>query len=133
MSEGGTQASREIAAPAYLTSGNPGMAGGGTVTDASTRDQMTAYENIFGPAARDVKFDAQRNKRHQRWHLPDVLKGVNMFLTDRIDGLITDATNSPFTKTILPYMYVDQPDKKIKWNVQLPLDLLVGSTASTRA
>ena len=117
MSEGGTQASREIAAPAYLTSGNPGMAGGGTVTDASTRDQMTAYENIFGPAARDVKFDAQRNKRHQRWHLPDVLKGVNMFLTDRIDGLITDATNSPFTKTILPYMYVDQPDKKIKWNV----------------
>jgi hypothetical protein len=117
MSEGGQQASREIAAPAYLTSGNPGMAGGGTVTDASTRDQMTAYENIFGPAARDVKFDAQRNKRHQRWHLPDVLKGVNMFLTDRIDGLITDATNSPFTKTILPYMYVDQPDKKIKWNV----------------
>jgi hypothetical protein len=111
------QASREIALPAYLASGDPGMAGGGTVTDVSTRDQMTAYENIFGPAARDVKFDAQRNKRHQRWHLPDVLRGPNMFLTDRIDGLITDATNSPFTKTILPYMYVDQPDKKIKWNV----------------
>ncbi len=103
--------------PAYLASGDPRMAGGGTVTDASTRDQMTAYENIFGPAARDVKFDVQRNKRHQRWHLPDVLRGPNMFLTDRIDGLITDATNSPFTKTILPYMYVDQPNRKIKWNV----------------
>jgi hypothetical protein len=78
---------------------------------------MTAYENIFGPAARDIKFDAQRNKRHQRWHLPDALRGPNVFLTDRIDGLITDATSSPFTKTILPYLYVEQPDKKIKWNV----------------
>jgi hypothetical protein len=38
-------------------------------------------------------------------------------LTDRIDGLITDATTSPFTKNILPYLYMDQPDKKIKWNV----------------
>jgi hypothetical protein len=117
MSEGGPQASRAIGEPSYLTSGDPGMAGGGTVTDASTKDQMTAYENIFGPSAREVKFDSQRNKRHQRWHLPDALRGPNMFLTDRIDGLITDATNSPFTKNILPYMYVDQPDKKIKWNV----------------
>jgi hypothetical protein len=94
-----------------------GMNGGGTVQDISTSAQMTAYENIFGPAARDIKFDAQRNKRHQRWHLPDALRGPNVFLTDRIDGLITDATSSPFTKTILPYLYVDQPDKKIKWNV----------------
>jgi hypothetical protein len=93
------------------------MAGGGTVTDVSTSAQMSAYENIFGPAARDIKFDSQRNKRHQRWHLPDALRGPNTFLTDRIDGLITDATSSPFTKTILPYLYVDQPDRKIKWNV----------------
>jgi hypothetical protein len=93
------------------------MAGGGTVTDVSTRAQMSAYENIFGPAARDIKFDSQRHKRHQRWHLPDALRGPNTFLTDRIDCLITDTTSSPFTKTILPYLYVDQPDRKIKWNV----------------
>jgi hypothetical protein len=78
---------------------------------------MSNYENIFGPAVRDIKWDEQRHKRHQRWHLPDALKGTNSFLTDRVDGLITDATSSPFTKNILPYMYMDQPDKKIKWNV----------------
>ena len=105
------------AEPSYLTSGNPGMNGGGTVLDGSTGAQIAAYENIFGPAARDIKYDSQRNKRHQRWHLPDALRGPNTFLTDRIDGLITDATNSPFTKNILPYKYVDQPDRKITWNV----------------
>jgi hypothetical protein len=78
---------------------------------------MRNYENVFGPAVRDIKWDSQRHKRHQRWHLPDALKGANAFLTDRVDGLITDATTSPFTKNILPYMYMDQPDKKIKWNV----------------
>ena len=34
-----------------------------------------------------------------------------------MDGLITDATNSPFTTIILPYMYMDYPDRKIEWNV----------------
>jgi len=34
-----------------------------------------------------------------------------------VDGLITDATNSPFTTIILPYMYMDYPDRKIEWNV----------------
>ena len=87
------------------------------MNDVSTEAQMTAYENIFGPAARDIKFDTQRNKRHQRWHLPDALRGPSAFLTDRVDGLITDATSSPFTKNILPYKYLDQPDRKIKWNV----------------
>ena len=72
---------------------------------------------MFGPAAREIKWDSQRHKRHQRWHLPDTLKGANSFLTDRIDGLITDATSSPFTKNILPYMYKENPDGKIKWNV----------------
>ena len=83
--------------------------------DPST--MMPQYENVFGPAVRDIKWDSQRHKRHQRWHLPDVLKGANTFLTDRVDGLITDASSSPFTKNILPYMYMDQPDRKIKWNV----------------
>jgi len=111
------QAAREIGDASYLATGNMSRNGDGTVQDISTEAQMAAYENIFGPAARDIKFDSQRNKRHQRWHLPDALRGPNTFLTDRIDGLITDATNSPFTKTILPYLYVDQPDRKIKWNV----------------
>ena len=38
------------------------------------------------PAARDIKLDQQCHERHQRWHLPDALKGSNQFLTDRVDG-----------------------------------------------
>ena len=78
---------------------------------------MQSYEAIFGPAGRDIKHDPQRHKRHQRWHLPDNLKGRNEYLTDRIDGLISDATSSPFTRNILPYVYLESPDQKIKWNV----------------
>ena len=115
--EGQTQASRAIAAPSYLPgNGNPGLVGGGTYTGTSTDPMMADWENIFGPAGRDVKLDQQRNKRHQRWHLPDVLKGPNQFLSDRVDGLITDTTNSPFTTVILPYQYIENPDAKIKWN-----------------
>ncbi|KAJ1469886.1 hypothetical protein T484DRAFT_1850123 [Baffinella frigidus] len=75
------------------------------------------FENLFGPAGRDVVQDTQRHKRHQRWHLPDVLKGSNSFLTDRVDGLISDATDSPFTSAILPYQYVENPDQKLSWDV----------------
>ena len=114
---GSRQADRSQIEPSYLTNGDPGISGGGTTGTGDTNQMLSAYENIFGPAARDVKFDTQRHKRHQRWHLPDTLKGPSPFLTDRIDGLITDATSSPFTKNILPYMYMDQPDRKIKWNV----------------
>jgi hypothetical protein len=85
---------------------------------SSTRNPSIAdYESIFGPGARDIKEDPMRNKRNQRWHLPDVLKGPNPYLTDRIDGLITDTTNSPFTSTLMPYKYLEHPDAKIKWNV----------------
>jgi hypothetical protein len=103
--------------PAYLTTADPGTSGGGTAISGDTQQMLSSYENVFGPAAREIKWDSQRHKRHQRWHLPDALKGANSFLTDRIDGLITDATSSPFTKNILPYLYMDQPDRKIKWNV----------------
>jgi hypothetical protein len=75
------------------------------------------YEDLFGPAGREVKSDSQRHKRVQRWHLPDVLKGANNFLTDRVDGLISDATDSPFTSAILPYQYVENPDQKLSWDV----------------
>jgi len=91
--------------------------GGGTYTSSQRNPSMDDYEQIFGPSARDIKQDPMRHKRHQRWHLPDVLKGPNPYLTDRIDGLITDTTNSPFTTVILPYVYLEHPDAKIKWNV----------------
>ena len=101
--------------------GDPGMVGGGTYTmpggDNRKDPTIQDYENIFGPAARDIKMDMQRNKRHSRWHLPDALKGSNPYLTDRIDGLITDTTASPFTTVLLPYKYIENVDAKIKWNV----------------
>jgi hypothetical protein len=81
------------------------------------RPGIADYENIFGPAGRDVKMDAMRGKKTSRWHLPDALRGSNPWMADRIDGLITDATNSAFTSLILPYKYIDQVDAKIKWNV----------------
>ena len=97
---------------------NPGPIGAGTYTTQSdVEPTLEAYENIFGPGARDIKLDLQRFKRHGRWHLPDILKGPNQYLTDRVDGLITDATNSPFTSRILPYKYITNVDGKIKWNV----------------
>lgn len=110
-------AQRESGGPSYLISADPGSSGGGTYSGNSQQPTLDQYESIFGPAGRDVKVDSQRHKRHQRWHLPDALKGPNTFLTDRVDGLITDATNSPFTRNILPYKYIDNPDQKFKWNV----------------
>ena len=117
MNEGGPLETRAMANPMYLHTGDPGLGGGGTYSGTNTQPTLQQYENIFGPAARDIKLDQQRHKRHQRWHLPDALKGSNQYLTDRIDGLITDATNSPFTRNILPYVYLENPDQKLKWNV----------------
>ena len=117
LGEGQTQANREISHSMYLKTGDPGPQGGGTYTGESNENTLKMYENIFGPAGRDIKLDQQRHKRHQRWHLPDALKGSNQYLTDRVDGLITDSTNSPFTRNILPYVYLENPDQKLKWNV----------------
>jgi hypothetical protein len=102
---------------AYLPTSDTGPDGAGLLMGTSQQPATADYESIFGPAGRDIKRDEQRNKRHQRWHLPDLLKGPNTFLTDRVDGLITDATNSPFTTIILPYVFLPNPDAKIKWNV----------------
>ena len=103
--------------PSYLPDGEGSRHGGGTLTGSATEPTIQDYENFFGPSARDIKTDLQRFKRHGRWHLPDILQGPNPWLTDRIDGLITDATNSPFTTKILPYRYKEEVDGKIKWNV----------------
>ncbi len=115
--EGRTQASRSINEPSYLPTNGLSANGGGTYTGTSNEPLQADWEGIFGPAGRDVKQDHQRHKRHQRWHLPDVLQGPNNFLTDRIDGLISDTTNSPFTTIILPYKFLENPDAKFKWNV----------------
>ena len=119
ISEGyANAAARGFTGPSYMPSADPGTIGGGTLTGQSdVEPTLAAYENIFGPGARDIKLDLQRFKRHGRWHLPDILKGPNQYLTDRVDGLITDATNSPFTSRILPYKYITNVDGKIKWNV----------------
>jgi hypothetical protein len=116
MSAGETGATR-LSRDAQFNHNAGGNVQGDTYSTNETQQLMTQYEALFGPAGRDIKFDSQRNKRHQRWHLPDSLKGYNSFLTDRIDGLITDATTSPFTRNILPYFYLENPDAKIKWNV----------------
>ena len=80
MNEGSTQALRSSIEPSYLGTGDPGYTGGGTLRSNDTEGMYQAYENVFGPAARDIKFDTQRQKRHQRWHLPDALKGASPFL-----------------------------------------------------
>jgi hypothetical protein len=116
--DGSTMAQRSLPlSTSYIPNGDPGPYGGGTYTSHPTEPSLRDYENVFGPSARDIKDDMQKYKRHGRWHLPDILKGPNPWLTDRIDGLITDATNSPFTSVILPYRYFDNVDGKIKWNV----------------
>ena len=100
-----------------LPTNDPGSQGGGTYQGTSMQPSVDDFEDLFGPAGREVKQDPQRHKRHQRWHLPDVLKGTNSFLTDRIDGLISNATDSPFTSAILPYQYVENPDQALSWDV----------------
>lgn len=63
---------RERNEPGYTPgSGDAGMGGGGTYTtprgNGSMDPTIQDYENIFGPAARDIKMDLQRNKRHARY------------------------------------------------------------------
>ena len=83
---------------------------------SSNEPSLKAFQDIFGPSAAHV-WDDERFRRKKRPHLPDVLKGPNYFMQDRVDGLITDATNSPFTTVILPYLYNEEPDGKLKWTV----------------
>jgi hypothetical protein len=102
---------------ASLPTSDPGNNGGGSYTGTTSAPSKEDFEDLFGPAGREVNTDPQRHKRHQRWHLPDVLKGSNSFLTDRVDGLMTNATDSPFTSMILPYIRVDNPDQALTWDV----------------
>ena len=87
---------------------------------SNTASAMDHMESIWGPIAREVKQDADRFQEISRRHMtnmPKQLQGPQIYIADRIDGLITGATGSPFTSIILPYMYWDTPDQKIKWRV----------------
>lgn len=89
------------------------------------RDQRDTTEqdflNLLGPSGNEMHQDKKRNFRHSRLHIPDRLPekllGPNPYMQDRVDGLITDGTYSPFTTLILPYQYMDTPDAKLEWNV----------------
>lgn len=93
-----------------------------TISSNSSSNVPTVedFEAIWGPAARDVRYDPDRFRRTSRKHLsqlPQELQGTQLYINDRIDGLITSATNSPFTSIILPYTYCDAPDGKLDWRV----------------
>jgi len=64
-----------------------------TISSNETNIMMQDYENVFGPSTRNIKQDSQCHKRHQRWHLPDALKGHNQYLTDGINNFITNVTS----------------------------------------
>ena len=115
--EGLSGALATIPGPSNIIGADPGMSGGGTYTSTAQEPSIEQYEAFFGPAARDIKRDPERNRRRQRLHLPDALKGPNPWMADRIDGLITDTSSSPFTSIILPYKHIENVDGKIKWNV----------------
>lgn len=116
--QGSNDYERSIPQNSYIpVTGDGDRGGGGTYGGTSLVPTLEDYERVFGPAARNIREDPQRNKRHQRWHLPDALKGPNPWMADRIDGLISDANKSPFTTVILPYKYIENVDAKIKWNV----------------
>ena len=87
---------------------------------SSNEPTAADWASIWGPAALDVNFDKDRNRRTSRMHLsqiPKELQGRQIYIEDRIDGLISSSTGSPFTSLILPYMHFDRPDNKISWRV----------------
>ena len=95
---------------------------GDRISAASSTTAPTAadWASIWGPGAFDVKFDPDRNRRTSRMHLsqlPQELQGRQIYIEDRIDGLISSSTGSPFTSLVLPYVYFERPDNKIEWRV----------------
>jgi hypothetical protein len=109
-----------VNAPAVLTENQ--VPRGAYNDDHSSRNSSNQptredFINIFGPDGANVKLDKNRFGRINRVHIPDVLRGRNDWMTERVDGLITDTTNSEFTTLILPYKFLETPDAKFKWNV----------------
>ena len=117
---------------ALVTGSNPGSLLDGhanprgsafdTISSMSSSNQPTAadFASIWGPAALEMNLDKDRNRRISRLHmnqLPNELQGRQIYIADRIDGLISSSTGSPFTSLILPYTHFDRPDNVIKWRV----------------
>jgi len=92
------------------------------ISSANSSNAPTAadFASIWGPAALDMNLDKDRLRRTSRLHLnqlPQELQGRQIYIADRIDGLISNSTGSPFTSLILPYVHFDRPDNTIKWRV----------------
>lgn len=92
------------------------------MSSANSSNAPTAadFASIWGPAALDMNLDKDRLRRTSRLHLnqlPQELQGRQIYIADRIDGLISNSTGSPFTSLILPYVHFDRPDNTIKWRV----------------
>ena len=101
---------------------NPRGSAYNTISSMSSSNQPTAadFASIWGPAAMEMNLDKDRNRRMSRLHmnqLPTELQGQQIYIADRIDGLISSSTGSPFTSLILPYTHHDRPDNVIKWRV----------------
>ena len=110
--------------PGSLLDGHAIPRGNGydVLASSSSSNAPTAadFASIWGPAAMDLNLDKDRNRRTSRMHLsqlPQELQGQQIYIADRIDGLITTSTGSPFTSIILPYVHWDRPDNKIAWRV----------------
>lgn len=88
--------------------------------NSSNAPTAADFASIWGPAALDMNLDKDRLRRTSRLHLnqlPQELQGRQIYIADRIDGLISNSTGSPFTSLILPYVHFDRPDNTIKWRV----------------
>jgi hypothetical protein len=89
-------------------------------SNSSNAPTAADFASIWGPAALDMNLDKDRLRRTSRLHLnqlPHELQGRQIYIADRIDGLISNSTGSPFTSLILPYVHFDRPDNTIKWRV----------------
>jgi hypothetical protein len=106
-----------------MTSSSTVPFGAGQSGNNNERNDMTQLEesflNVLGPSGYEQHPDKKAKFRHSRLHIPDRLPekylGKNNFMQERVDGLITDTTFSPFTTVILPYHHMDTPDQKIEW------------------
>ncbi len=80
--EGSSHAVRSSDGAGILPNNDPGNNGGGALMSSTSTPSTADFEDLFGPAGREVQQDNQRHKRHQRWHLPDVLKETQRVLKE---------------------------------------------------
>ena len=71
MPTGNTHEGRSTEGPVGLPNSDPGNIGGGSYMASSSQPSQEDFEDLFGPAGRDVKQDTQRHKRQyqdqERW------------------------------------------------------------------